>query len=96
VFYLVIFVMKLVIFYLPLLHMILTNHILFFRMRSFVHALKGKGKKDVSSSSRSQGKKNDGSASSDRPSLFRGSSSHLSRRSALQRCLDEAMQVSHM
>ncbi|XP_025825211.1 uncharacterized protein LOC112900580 [Panicum hallii] len=61
-------------------------------MRSFVHALKGKGKKDVSSSSRSQGKKNDGSASSDRPSLFRGSSSHLSRRSALQRCLDEAMQ----
>jgi hypothetical protein len=56
----------------------------------------GKGKKDVSSSSRGQGKKNDGSASSDRPCLFRGSSSHLSRRSALQRCLGEAMQVSHM
>jgi hypothetical protein len=61
-----------------------------------VHSLKGKGKKDVSSSSRSQGKKNDGTASSDRPSLFRGSSSHLSRRSALQRCLNEAVQVSHM
>jgi hypothetical protein len=59
-----------------------------------VHSLKGK--KDVSSSSRSQAKKNDGSTSSDRPSLFRGSSSHLSRRSALQRCLDEAVQVSHV
>jgi hypothetical protein len=55
-----------------------------------------KGKKDVSSSSRSQAKKNDSSASSDRSSLFRGSSSHLSQRSALQRCLDEAVQVSHM
>jgi hypothetical protein len=43
-----------------------------------VHSLKGKGKNDVSSSSRSQGRKNGGSASSDRPSLFRGSSSHLS------------------
>ncbi|PUZ51502.1 hypothetical protein GQ55_6G192800 [Panicum hallii var. hallii] len=62
------------------------------RMRPFVHSLRGKGKKDVSSSSRSQGKKNDGFAFSDRPSLFRGSSSHLSRKSALQRCLDEAMQ----
>jgi hypothetical protein len=59
-----------------------------------VHSLKGK--KDVSSSSRSQGKKNDGSSSSVRSSLFRGSSSHLSRRSALQRCLDEAQQVSHI
>jgi hypothetical protein len=57
-----------------------------------VHSLKGK--KDVSSSSRSQGKKNDGSTSSVRSSLFRGSSSHLSRRSTLQRCLDEAQQVS--
>jgi hypothetical protein len=54
------------------------------------------GKKDVSSSSRSQGKKNDGSTSSDKSSLFRSSSSHLSRRSALQRCLDKAQQVSHI
>jgi hypothetical protein len=59
-----------------------------------VHSLKRK--KDVSSSSRSQGKKNDGSTSSDRSSLFRGSSSHLSRRSALQRCLDEAQQVGYL
>jgi hypothetical protein len=59
-----------------------------------VHSLKGK--KDVSSSSRSQTKKNDGSASSDWPSLFRGSNSHLSQRSALQRCLDEVVQVSHI
>jgi hypothetical protein len=59
-----------------------------------VHSLKGK--KYVSSSLRSQAKKNDGSVSSDRSSLFRGSSSHLSRRSALQRCLDETVQVSHM
>ncbi|XP_025828648.1 sodium/potassium/calcium exchanger 1-like [Panicum hallii] len=52
----------------------------------------GEGKEGCILVFKESGKKNDGSASSDRPSLFRGSSSHLSRRSALQRCLDEAVQ----
>jgi hypothetical protein len=44
VFYLLIVVMKLVIFYLPLLYMILTNHILFFQDEVICALSEGEGK----------------------------------------------------